>query len=186
MFVYEIAVEWLSTGLSAAWMISPRAATPALGTLDVTSLSPPLRNPLSTGPARGPWIQTDAVVNYYAKRSDAMKSMPADLSVADPISADAGLMIVAAAEEAESSSSADIATALEGISFDGIAADYRMSGNQGVDLDGYAVTSYNKQASSQTTYVGLQFPNPSTNGGFFVAIAGTSPLIKSFDLFEGD
>lgn len=182
-FVFNVAKEWHTTGLGAASMISPRAATPTLGTLDINALSPPLRSPLSTGLAGGPWIQTVPIVNYFAKRN-ALKTT-SDMSVADVISADAGLIAIAAAEDAKSTQPAKIKAAFDGLTVKGIGADYDFAGQSGAGLDDYAITAYNREESSANTFVGKQFPDVRSAGGFFVALQGTAPLLENTNPFEG-
>ncbi len=183
-FVFDVAVEWHTTGLSAAWMISPRAAVPQLGLFDANAFAPPLRSPLSTGIAGGPWIQTVPVLNYFSTRDQVKKDSIADLSVADVISADAGLIAVAAAEAAGSSDGSKIMSELSSLSFDGIGAKYAFKGSQGVTLDDYAIVGYNSETSSENTYVGKQYPSVKTNGGFFVGLEGTAPMLQNINPFE--
>ncbi len=182
--VFKILPEWRVAGLEAQVAISPRAAVPTLSSNDINAIAPPVRNgTISVGLAGGPWLETDAVLNYYAKRKDAAKTTSADVTLADVASADAGLIAVAAAEEGGATPQG-IRSALDGLQFQGIGADYDFQTRIGVTPGDYAIVAYNREPSSANTYVGQQYPDPKTSGGFWVALPGTAPSLDNLDRFE--
>lgn len=182
---YRMINELHVTGTGAQVFIPPVAATPTLGSQDINALAPPVRiGTLSTGLAAGPWNPTPAVRAFYDRRTEASGKTAADFGVADIVSADATLAIVAAAEKGGTSPN-DVRRTLEGMSFDGIGGSYSFDKRVGVDEDDYAVTAYNREPSASQTYVGRQFPDVRTQGGFFVAVPGTAPSLENLDRFEG-
>lgn len=100
------------------------------------------------------------------------------------MSCGAALAIVAAAEKGGTSAS-DIRRTLAGMSFDGVGGSYTFENRAGVDEDDYAITAYNREPSAAQTYVGKQFPDVRTQGGFFVAVPGTAPSLENLNRFEG-
>jgi hypothetical protein len=182
--VFKILTEWRVAGLEAQVAISPRAAVPTLSSNDINAIAPPVRNgTVSVGLAGGPWLETDEILNYYDKRKDASKTTSVDLTLADVASADAGLIAVRAAEEG-GSTPAGIRSALDGLKFKGIGADYDFQTRIGVTPGDYAIVAYNREPSSANTFVGQQFPDPKTAGGFWVALPGTAPSLGDLDRFE--
>lgn len=188
-FVFEVLATWQTTGLATTFLISPSAATPTLSQLDMTALAPPLQSPLSVGLAGGPWIQTPAIMNFYRTRDQLRKTAGYDLSVADILSADAGVIAIAAAEKAGSSVPKAILAAMAELSVEGIGATYtfgnRSGGNHsGVNIDDYAITAYIREESAQYTFIGKQYPDIREAGGYFVAVEGTAPTVKDLDPFS--
>lgn len=182
---YRLINELHVTGTGAQMFLPSVAATPTLGSQDINALAPPVRiGTLSTGLAGGPWNPTPAVRAFYDRRTEASGKTAADFGVADIVSADATLAIVAAAEKG-GTSSADIRRTLDGMSFDGVGGSYSFANRVGVDEDDYAVTAYNREPSASQTYVGKQFPDVRTQGGFFVAVPGSAPSLENLDRFEG-
>ncbi|MCC7075657.1 MAG: hypothetical protein IT198_00885 [Acidimicrobiia bacterium] len=181
---FKLITEWHVTGQAAQMYVAPRAATPNLGAEDINALTPPVRiGTLSTGIAGGPWNPTAAVVNFYDSRDRAKKAAAANLDVADIVSADAGLLAVAAAERGGSTPDG-VLEGLDGLAFDGIGATYDFATAYGVTQDAYAITSYNREQSASQTYVGSQFPDVRSAGGFWVAVPGTAPSLENINVFE--
>lgn len=181
---FKLVTEWHVTGQAAQMFIAPRAATPNLSSEDINALTPPIRiGTLTTGIAGGPWNPTPAVVNYYESRDLAKKSATANLDVADILSADAGLIAVAAAEKGGSTASG-VLKGLDGLVFDGIGATYDLATAYGVTKDDYAITAYNRETSASQTYVGAQFPDVRSAGGFWVAVPGSAPSLENINVFE--
>lgn len=182
---YRMINELHVTGTGAQMFLAPVAATPTLGSQDINALAPPVRiGTLSTGLAGGPWNPTPAVRAFYDRRTEASGKTAADFGVADIVSADATLAIVAAAEKGGTSPS-EIRRTLDGMSFDGVGGSYTFDKRVGVDEDDYAITAYNREPSASQTYVGKQFPDVRTQGGFFVAVPGSAPSLENLDRFEG-
>jgi len=182
---YRMINELHVTGTGAQVFIAPSAATPTLGSQDINAIAPPVRiGTLSTGLAGGPWNPTPAVRAFYDRRTEASGKTAADFGVADIVSCDAALAIVAAAEKGGTSAS-DIRRTLAGMSFDGVGGSYTFENRVGVDEDDYAITAYNREPSAAQTYVGKQFPDVRTQGGFFVAVPGTAPSLENLNRFEG-
>lgn len=182
---YRMINELHVTGTGAQMFISPFAATPTLGSQDINALAPPVRiGTLSTGLAGGPWNPTPAVRAFYDRRTEVSGKVTADFGVADIVSCDATLAIVAAAEKGGTSAN-EIRRTLDGMSFDGVGGSYTFKNRVGVDKDDYAMTAYNREPSASQTYVGKQFPDVRTQGGFFVAVPGTAPSLENMNRFEG-
>lgn len=182
---YRMINELHVTGTGAQMFISPFAATPTLGSQDINALAPPVRiGTLSTGLAGGPWDPTPAVRAFYDRRTEASGKTAADFGVADIVSCDATLAVVAAAEKG-GTSAGEIRRTLEGMSFDGVGGSYTFKNRVGVTQDDYALTAYNREPSASQTYVGKQFPDVRTQGGFFVAVPGTAPSLENINRFEG-
>lgn len=181
---FKLVTEWHVTGQAAQMFIAPRAATPNLSSEDINALTPPVRiGTLTTGIAGGPWNPTPAVVNYYESRDLAKKMATANLDVADILSADAGLLAVAAAEKGGSTASG-VLEGLDGLVSEGIGATYDLTTAYGVTKDDYAITAYNRETSASQTYVGAQFPDVRSAGGFWVAVPGSAPSLENINLFE--
>lgn len=182
---YRMINELHVTGTGAQMFLAPLAATPTLGSQDINALAPPVRiGTLSTGLAGGPWNPTPAVRAFYDRRTEASGKTTADFGVADIVSCDATLAIVAAAEKG-GTSAGEIRRTLDGMSFDGVGGSYTFKNRVGVDQDDYALTAYNREPSASQTYVGRQFPDVRTQGGFFVAVPGTAPSLENLNRFEG-
>ncbi len=181
---FRVIQSWFVAGLGSQMMVAPRMAVPALGTQDINQLTPPVRNgTLSTGIAGGPWDPTPAVKEFYKVRKKSGGQASADLSVADLISCDAGLLAVAAAEKG-GSDPGDVMDALDGLTLRGMAAEYSFKDRLGVTPSDYAIVAYNREPDAADTYVGQQFPDVKSQGGFFVAVPGTAPNLKGKDPFE--
>lgn len=182
---YRMINELHVTGSGAQVFVSHEAATPTLGSQDINAIAPPVRvGTLSTGLAGGPWNPTPAVRSFYDRRREASGKTSADFGVADIVSADAVLAVVAAAEKGGSSPQ-EIADTLDGMSYEGVGGSYEFRNRVGVTRDDYALVAYNREADANQTYVGRQFPDTKTAGGFFVAVPGTAPSLSNTNRFEG-